>query len=356
MFSDGPFRQRLEEEGVRVGVIGAGRKVAGVLRQGGIVTQLRALPGVFDLARKVARKAKDFDVLFANSQKAMAIGALASWFARKPLVWYLHDIVTSAHFSAANRRLCVFLGNRFARRIVANSVASKDAFVEAGGKPSLLSVVYNGLDATAFVRPQSDSDWRALRANLGLSEAPIVAVFSRLAPWKGQHILLEALVHLPGVQALLVGAPLFGDEIRYEAQLRTRAHELSLENRVHFLGFREDVPALLHLADVVVHTSIAPEPFGRVIVEGMLAGKPVVATRAGGACEIIEDKRTGRLVTPGDPMELAVVLGELLADRARTTALTQAGYASAAERFSVRTMVEGIGRAITATIPCSANA
>lgn len=349
LFAEGPFRARLQEEGVAVKVIPIGAAVTGVARGGGIIGHLRALPGVWRAALHVARQAGRFEVLFANSQKALVIGTIAAWIARKPLVWYLHDIVTAEHFSAANRRLCVVLGNRFADRILTNSRASAEAFAAAGGRIAKVGVVYNGFDAAAFARPSVEQLLR-LRGELCLSTAPIVAVFSRLAPWKGQRVLLDALGELPEVQALFVGAPLFGDEARFEVELRDTARRRGLDGRVRFLGFREDIPELLHLADIVVHTSIAAEPFGRVIVEGMLAGKPVVAARAGGACEIIEDGVTGRLVTPGDSRELAAALRELLGDRVAAKRMGTAAFESARERFSVAQMVNGIDTAIRAVV------
>jgi glycosyltransferase involved in cell wall biosynthesis len=140
---------------------------------------------------------------------------------------------------------------------------------------------------------------------------------------------------------MLVGAPLFGED-NYAKDLRQRAEALDVADRVRFLGFRRDVPSLMHLSDIVVHTSVAPEPFGRVIVEGMLARRPVVATRAGAAVEIIEDGVSGCLVPPGDAKALATVLGSLLANSAKVRALAEAGYAAALERFSLEAMLEGI--------------
>lgn len=353
LFADGPFRERLEREQVPVRVMAARSGVMGVGRGGKGMAQLLALPGVLSLARRLAAHAEKFDVLFANSQKALVIGAVASWFSGKPLVWYLHDIVTASHFSAINRKVAVGFGNRFAARIIANSQASREAFVAAGGDGRKVSVVYNGISSAAFEGSVASAA-EEVRRELGLVGAPVVAVFSRLAPWKGQFVLLETLTRLPEVHALLVGAPLFGDEVRYEEDLKAKARALGIADRVHFLGFREDIPALLQVADVVAHTSVAPEPFGRVIVEGMLARKPVVATRAGGACEIIQDGVTGRLVTPGNAEELAAVLRELFANRAKAEALAQAGYHAARERFSVEAMLAGIEREFGAALGAKA--
>ncbi len=111
---------------------------------------------------------------------------------------------------------------------------------------------------------------------------------------------------------------------------------------MHFLGFRSDVAPLMKAADVVVHASTLPEPFGRVVVEGMLAERPVVATAAGGVGEIVTDGVTGLLVKPGSPDALAGAVKMLRADPARADALASAGNARARAAFSVQAMVQGV--------------
>ena len=170
----------------------------------------------------------------------------------------------------------------------------------------------------------------------------MVGVFSRLAPWKGQHVLIDALTAVPDVHALFVGDALFPGDETYAEQLRVQARRHGLTHRVHFLGFRDDIPTLMHAVDVVAHTSTAPEPFGRVIVEGMLAGRPVVATRAGGPTEIIQDDVNGKLVPPGDADQLANVLRAFLSDPATTTRLAERGRKDARARFSIDAMHESI--------------
>jgi glycosyltransferase involved in cell wall biosynthesis len=284
--------------------------------------------------------ARGYDVLYVNSQKALIVGALAGKIAGKPVIWHLHDILTADHFSRVHRWLAVTVGNLLVSRIVANSRATAQAFVDSGGRVERVRVVYNGIDPSPF-RSVVETKMDNLRRELGLVGVPVVSVFSRLAPWKGQHVLLEALARLPEVHALLVGAPLFGED-DYAKDLRQWAKALDVADRVHFLGFRRDVPSLMRLSDIVVHTSVAPEPFGRVIVEGMLALRPVVATRAGGAAEIVDDGMSGVLVEPGDANALAAALTDLLANPAKAKALAETGYKMALERFSLRSMLEDI--------------
>jgi glycosyltransferase involved in cell wall biosynthesis len=351
LFANGPFRERLERAGIAVEVLLAPRAVSGISREDNGMRDLRAAPGVLKLTWRVARLARDYDVIYANSQKALVIGALAGKLVGKPVIWHLHDMLVAEHFSQKRRLLAVTLANRMVVRVIANSRASAAALVGSGGRSERVCVVYNGIDPDPF-EPAEPTEIHDLRKELGLTKGKTVGAFSRLAPWKGQHVLLEALVHLPGVHALLAGEALFGEDA-YAKALRERAEVLGVAGRVHFLGFRKDIPRLMQVSDVVAHTSVAPEPFGRVIVEGMLARRPVVATRAGGALEIIEDGVNGILVPPGKAKALAGALDSLLADPARGSILAEEGRAAALRRFSLQAMLEGIEEQLQRALACS---
>lgn len=332
LYADGPFRIRLSESGVAVEVLDAPQALLDVTRDGGLAGALGVVPAIWAQARRVARRLRDFDVALANSQKAFVTAALAAPLARRPVVWHLRDVMTADHFSRANRTVAITLANRFAAAVICNSQATADAFVEAGGKEKLVRVVLNGIDPAPFDAVTGE-EVAAAKAALGLDERPVVGVFSRLAPWKGQHVLLNALEGLPDVQALVVGDAIFPEDRAYAETLRSQAAQPPLAGRVVLPGFRNDVPVLLHCCDIVAHTSVAAEPFGRVIVEGMLAERAVVATAAGGAVEILDDQTTGRLVPPGDAAALRTALAALLADPSRTRTMAAAARTDALTRF-----------------------
>lgn len=341
LFADGPFRERLEREGIHVVVIEAGAALHAVRRESRWAG-LAAAPHVLRLAWKIARLARRHDFIHANSQKAFVMSCVAGLLSRKPVIWDLNDLLIPEHFSRTNIRLDVSLAKHVATRIIANSRASADALIAHGTPANKVRVVHNGIASEPFdaVTP---GDVATVRRELGLNGHPVVGVFGRLSEWKGQRVALEAAAQLPDVHLLLVGEALFGEE-EYSAELRSKAHALGIAERVHFLGFRTDVPRLMRLVHVVLHTSIAPEPFGRVIVEGMLARRPVIATRAGGVEEIIEDGVTGVLVTPGCPDELASAVDGLLSDAARADRIALAGRRHAETYFSVAAMVSGMTR------------
>jgi len=209
-------------------------------------------------------------------------------------------------------------------------------------------VVYNGVEAEAFARV-TDVEAQAVRTELGVGDRHLVGVFGRFHPWKGQHVAVEVLARLPDAHAIFVGDALFGEH-NYVADIHRRARERGIGSRAHFLGHRSDIPRLMRAVDVVLHTAQAPEPFGRVLVEGMLAERAVVAARAGGAVEIVREGVTGLLVPSEDVCAFTAAVGSLLADPARRAALGRAGYERATREFSVDAMLTGVAEEIAAAV------
>ncbi|BAU10110.1 glycosyl transferase group 1 [Leptolyngbya sp. NIES-3755] len=299
LFEDGDFRQRLEQRKIPVQVLAD--KAIAVRKSSGAIAGLRSVSQLIPLINRVAALSRKYDAIYANTQKALVVGAIASSISRRPLVYHLHDILSPDHFSSTNRRLAVLMANR-TKLVIANSEASRAAFIEAGGNPKLVEVVYNGFNPDQYL---TEVDTHQLRSLLGLQERFVVGHFSRLSPWKGQHVLIDALQHCdPTISAIFVGDALFGEQ-EYVQKLQQQVDRLNLHDRVKFLGFRDDVIPLMKLCDVVAHTSIAAEPFGRVIVESMLCGKPTIAAKAGAATELIDPDVTGWLTAPNDPKDLA---------------------------------------------------
>lgn len=339
LFADGPFREALERRGVDVRVLSMG--ALGAVKKDSRLPSPAALLAAWRLSGEVARDAIAVRALYANSQKAFVVAALAARRASRPVVWHLRDLLGPPHFSAVNTRGAVMLANGFAARVIANSQATADAFVAAGGKRQLVRVVHNGISPEPFDAVSEDAA-RGLRATLSPGAGCVLAVFGRLHAWKGQQTVLDALAQLPAECHLwIVGAPLFGEQA-FEASLRAQSERLGVATRVRFLGFRDDIPALMRAADFVVHASTLPEPFGRVVVEGMLARKPVIATDAGGVREIVRDGETGVLVPLGDAAAIARAVTALRGDLARAERMATAGAARARAEFSVDAMVRGV--------------
>jgi len=108
------------------------------------------------------------------------------FFSRRTLVYHLHDILSADHFSRTNRRLAVTLPTLC---ITSNSKLQSQAAFVAAGRPDIADFVYNGFDIEFYQNHRSNPDKTAAR----MRWAVLVGHFSRLSPWKGQHVLLEAL-------------------------------------------------------------------------------------------------------------------------------------------------------------------
>jgi glycosyltransferase involved in cell wall biosynthesis len=327
LFSDGPFRKLLEQHQMPTKVLS--QKPINVIKNSGLLQGLGSISQLIPLIGQISQIAHQFDLIFTNTQKALVVGALASLISRRPLVHYLHDILSTEHFSSANCRIAVTMANLFASLVIADSNATESAFVAEGGRrditnPELYQV--------------NECRREQLRSEFNLERSFVVGHFSRLSPWKGQHVLIEALRYCPeDVVAVFVGDALFGEE-EYVDKLYRQVEELGLQKRIHFVGFQSNVPEWMVTCDLIAHTSIAPEPFGRVIVEGMLCRRPVVAADAGGATEIVEHDRTGWLTPPGDALKLAAIINQCHNQPEQALAIAKVGQSQAIQRFNPLTI------------------
>jgi glycosyltransferase involved in cell wall biosynthesis len=341
LLADGPFRPALEARGIPVQVVPMkGPLQQGVGKRAGFLTLSRAVPAFFSVTAQIANAISGADLVYANTPKAWIIGGLAAWRARLPLVCHLHDILSAGHFSRVNRWLMVRFANWFAKAVIANSNDAAEAFVGVGGKADRVSVIPNGFDLSLFDRVPAAPPVPSVREVLSLGTSPFVVMAGRIAPWKGQDVFIKALNLIPGVHGLIVGDALFTeDDRRFAGSLPSLARNLGCADRVHFLGFRHDVNSLYREADIVVHCSVIAEPFGRVVVEGMLCGKPVVAANDGGPRDIIEDGVTGLLHAPGNAEALAGCLKRLLSNPEQAREIARRGQTAARERYDLRKVV-----------------
>ena len=334
LFESGPLQELLEKKGVTVRVPERQHSTLAVRKKSSWHAYLASLPVLVGLVVSLARTAKHFDLLYANTAKALMVAIPVALLQRKPLLVHLHDIIGAEHFNRLNSWLLV-AGANLASGIVANSEASATAYRKRGGKNRNLKIIPNGFAVEQFDTDVSTAS-QTLRKSLSDGQKALVGLFGRIASWKGQKVLVEALSQLPNVNGVVVGEAFFTDEDQqYKRQLLILAQELGVSDRLQFAGFQTDILPYLKAVDVVVHCSTSPEPFGRVIVEAQLAAKPVIATKGGGPSEIIEDRVTGILVNPNHPGELAEEIQELLEKPQWADELAAKGRQSAVQRFGL---------------------
>jgi glycosyltransferase involved in cell wall biosynthesis len=262
-------------------------------------------------------------------------GILAACMARIPCVCHVRD------FERLNWFDCKLANS--AARFIYISKAVQRSHVAAGAPCTKGRVVYNGLDLEAF---DVGLDAQAGRNSFLLKPDELaVGIVGRLESWKGHDVFLRAMAlvkaAVPRVRGIIVGGPV-PHEPDYRASLIALQKHLNLTEQVTFFDYRSDVPAMMSALDVLVLASTSPEPFGRVLIEGMAASKPVVATDAGAVPEIIEDGEQGLIVAPGDPGALAGAVIRLLSDRDLSDSMGRKGRLRVQERFQVQQYVEGV--------------
>jgi glycosyltransferase involved in cell wall biosynthesis len=220
------------------------------------------------------------------------------------------------------------LSKKLYARHLATSPSMGRRLQELGLSPDRWEAIYEPVEPPAAV---GDSFSRSPGDPVNL------VMCSMLTPWKGQDVLLRALgrlreSHASRFRLTLAGSAPAGDET-FPDQLRTMVGELGLGATVHFAGRVRDIFGLLSRSDVAIHASVMPEPFGRVVAEAMIAGLPVIASRAGGPADYIVDGATGLLFESSNDEDLARQLARLIDDPALRTSLGGAARTYALEAF-----------------------
>jgi len=262
-------------------------------------------------------------------------GILAAWLGRLPCVCHIRHQETLGCFD----RLLA----RTVSRFIYISQAVRESHLKSGVPAGKGRIVYNGLNIAAFT---AGLDTERGRAILGQSlKTQVVGMVGRLDTWKGHEVFLRAMAILrqthPAVKAVIVGDPP-PDRSNYRRQLELLSEELHLDDVVSFLPFQADVPAVMSALDVLVLASTSPEPFGRVIIEAMAAGKPVIAVDSGAAREILEDGQQGLLVDAGDDVALARAAARLLSDSDLAQSMGRLARLRVAERFGADRYLAGV--------------
>jgi glycosyltransferase involved in cell wall biosynthesis len=317
-----------------------------VRKEGGLRSILKAIPGTLAMLRRVAREGRKHDVVVCFSQKSFVVASLAKPFTRRPVVWFMNDILSPEHFSRYLVGMLVWLSRWSADHVVLNSYASRQAWLDSGGRTRNVSVIYPGAEAYLAADRRRDAHRTSgYRKQYSPNGRPLIGMFGRISRWKGQEVFLKAIAQLPEVNAVIVGGALF-DEEAYERRIRDLTRELGIESRVVFTGHISDVMALMAACNVIAHCSTAPEPFGLVIVQAMLAGVPVIASDAGGAREIVTPGETGQLTPLQDHAALARAIRRYLDDPQWSHGVAQQARVRACETFTSEAMTKGFFRMI----------
>lgn len=277
------------------------------------------------------------------------------WFLKKNMIslvhlnnsiLYNHDWMLAARISGIK---CItherginekfpFAARYFGRRLQAIICISNAVQVNLHEKIRLTNslVIHNGLDPTDM---KVTMEPEKVRRMYGIEPHDhVIGVVGNIKAWKGQDVAIKALSlirqRFDEVKCFFVGDT-SRDDLSFADEVRRLVDEFNLKNNVIFTGFQKNVANFINAMDVVIHTSVLPEPFGRVILEPMALKKPVIATNIGAPPEIIVDRKTGLLVPPRDPFSLSEAVALLLENPIRAKGMGEEGYSRLVDNFSL---------------------
>ena len=305
-------------------------------REIGLIKDLQALIRLYFIFVR-----EKFDVVHTHTAKAGFIGRIAAKLAGTPLVLHTphgHDFY--GYFGTLGSRLIIML-ERFAalfadRIIVLTNIEKADMMKHHICRASKVRVVHSGFDFSVFERLKVDTVKKRAELRLGPQDL-VVGMIGRLESIKGFEYFIDSAAiisrQIPQSRFLIVGEGSLHDE------LAARVGDLNISEKVFFTGWREDVPEILSILDVLVLASLN-EAVGRVLLEAGAVGKSAVATEVGGVPEIIKNNKTGILVPPRDPVAMAQAVIALLKDEAKRCEMGRCAKEWVRDNFNDRSMSE----------------
>ena len=338
--SEGKLAGKLSGMGIEMKMIPLHKEIFQLSRQNGNRRLLHILSipwRIFPTITKTAGfvRSKHIDLIVTNGIKCHVIGSIVSSMTGAKLIWHVRDFMETGFA----RFLLMSMGRFFPDRIITNSDAVGSFFVNSGRTET----VYNGVDLARF---DSEIDGGRIRSELKLrKDAKLIGTIGHFAPLKGYEELLGAVSEVLragfNVKLAMVGECIYPHSKGYKEKLLSLVDSTGLKDKVIFTGFREDIPELLASFDLFVLPSRS-EGFGRVNLEAMAMGKPVISTNVGGIPEVVVDGVTGILVPPGNSKALSHAIMRLLNNPPLRESMGREGRRRVEEHFTLQVHVQKI--------------
>ena len=349
--SEGIFSKRLREENIQVKVIYLPWTLIRLKRGNALKAFLFLAAYLFPIQFFMIKlcfylRKNKFDLILTNTIKAHFYGSIAARLCFIPVIWRFHDILSPTDFSPVLIQSIIFFGKRFPTRILAVSDLARDYLVRDGMKGDKIEVIFSGIDNERYEFKNTSRNIRN-EFNIG-DNVKLVGCIGRIIPQKGQRSLLlaipEVIKKYPETFFLIVG-DIYLKEERYKEELLEIIKKNKIEDRVKFTGFRYDIGNLIRSLDILVFPSVAPESFGLSVLEAMSLGKPVIASKVGGVCEIIEDGVNGMLIEPNHPEQITDRIIQLLSDKEMYNRMGWEAKEAVTRKFSLKRYVVEMERA-----------
>lgn len=290
---------------------------------------------------KIIRSEKP-QIVHTHTSKAGLLGRLAAFVAKTPIIIHTpHGHIFYGYFGRVTSYFFVLVERLLAKitdKIISLTNQEELDHVRFKIAPSEKFIsIHSGVDIQRFISAKSGRD--GLKESFGIMpQSLVVGTVGRLVPIKGHKYLIEAapkiLKEVPGVRFVLVG------DGNLRPKLQRLTHTLNIQDAFLFLHWRSDIPKIINMFDLFALPSLN-EGMGKVLVEAMAAGKPIVASDTGGIPDLVTHGYNGLLVPPGNPSRLAEAIVTLLKDSNRRQEIGKNGKLLA-QRYSLESMVEKI--------------
>lgn len=281
-------------------------------------------------------------IVHTHTSKAGILGRLAAKIAAVPIIVHTpHGHVFYGHFGSISSKLFLLLERLFAcitDCLVALTEQERKDYIKLSViDPENVVAIHSGVKIDRFFSARVDVEKK--KRALGLNpKAPVVGTVGWLLAIKGPMNLLKAMGRVwekhPEVELVYVGKG------ELQEALEAQAFKMGVFEKVRLLGWRDDIEEIMLILDLFVLPSLN-EGMGRVLVEAMAAGRPIVATEVGGIPDLVKHKETGLLVPPGNDQALAEAILQVLMDPDRAREMGEKGKAGC-YRFSLQSMLDDV--------------
>lgn len=306
----GELIEELNKLGVEVRVIRLGILRRKYLSVSGILNRISVTGKAWKLLGKIIDDEK-IDIIYSNTTGVL-IGAFLAKKKKIKHIWHIHEIITKPKIFT---KILSFLVEKYSDNIIVVSNAVKQHW-EKHIRKQVITRIYNGIDTSIYNESQG-----LLKKELNLdANDTLIGMIGRVNHWKGQDYFIDIakiiLEQQPNAKFVIAGDAFPGNEYLVD-KLVNRIRNESLSDAIRYIGYRTDIPNILSSIDVFVLPSTSPDPFPTVILEAMASSKPVIATKHGGACEMIADNETGILIPYDDAQQSATKILEVITDKER---------------------------------------
>ncbi|HLY59167.1 MAG TPA: glycosyltransferase family 4 protein [Terriglobia bacterium] len=341
---DGPFRDRLQDDGIEtltypLGTYRPGKKSWGEMLAFAwrtVVCTLKLIQII--LSRKIC-------MVYINGPRCLPSGVMAARLTGRPTLFHLHNVLTRP----AETLLVSWFAQRACKIIACSNAAAESLLKSRPGIKSRISILYNPAPELPLGKSVSTSR----------PHTPIeLGVVGRITEGKGHHVLIDAISKLAprigkSIQLTIVGAPArqSSEDESYLVRLKAHAKSLELDKQIVWAGYQHDVEPFYQSMDVLAVPSVGTEGLPVVVLEAMQRGIPVIATNTGGISEIVQNEMNGLTVPSGDSEELAKALVRLQSNPALFERLSSGARATLNPRFSPELFSLAIRRVVLELCP-----